>query len=212
MDVLNVWVDNFDCQCASPTTPAITTRSPTPTTTTGPPVPSDYNLPSDYIYAETDFGGIFYKRYSQMKRVNARDTCQDHGANLPIPRSAEQNEFYANLFGGFMWLGMTDEANEGIWIGDDGEIIDWFNWNRGEPNNDNPGEHAVEMPHHGFWNDKTADTERDVNCVFIIPENESEFKPITKSIPSLESCGNTGKSHARNCYSEFRDDFQLFFR
>ena len=140
-----------------------------PCFSSSPPTPDDYNLPSDYIFSETGFGEIFYKRYGRMKISDGRKTCKDDGANLPIPKSAEQNKFFKRFLGGDMWLGMTDENNEGVWIGDDGVVLDWFNWDSGEPNNGFQGEHNVEMYDDGFWNDKGDHVTRNINCVFLIP-------------------------------------------
>ena len=36
-----------------------------------------------------------------------------------------------------LWLGITDEAEEGNFIGTDGSKINWFNWETNEPDNRN---------------------------------------------------------------------------
>jgi len=36
-----------------------------------------------------------------------------------------------------LWLGITDEAEEGKFIGTDGSKINWFNWHTNEPDNRN---------------------------------------------------------------------------
>ena len=36
-----------------------------------------------------------------------------------------------------LWLGITDEAEEGNFIGTDGSKINWFNWGTNEPDNRN---------------------------------------------------------------------------
>ena len=36
-----------------------------------------------------------------------------------------------------LWLGITDEAEEGIFIGTDGSKINWYNWGTNEPDNRN---------------------------------------------------------------------------
>ena len=85
-----------------------------------------------------------------------------------------------------MWLGISDEKNEGVWIGDDGNPITWFNWRKNEPNNYDTGEHWLEMDlttqsELGKWNDWffTADkterlnytNENKVICTFVLPKN-----------------------------------------
>ena len=85
-----------------------------------------------------------------------------------------------------MWLGISDEKNEGVWIGDDGNPITWFNWRKNEPNNYDTGEHWLEMDltekkHLKEWNDtwfsSKASERLDIMnnniaiCTFIVPEN-----------------------------------------
>ena len=115
---------------------------------------------------------------------------------LPIPRNEEQNDFYFNIAGrraGDLWLGISDTAKEGEWIGQDGKPVTWFKWRPGEPNNMNhgatkprPGEHWVEMDltdkkYLKEWNDtwfsSKASERLDITnnniaiCTFIVPEN-----------------------------------------
>ena len=87
-----------------------------------------------------------------------------------MPRNEEQNDFYFNLVGGKqtsdMWLGFSDELNEGTWLDANDEPVTWFKWGPGEPNNAHDsnigsaqGEHWVEMDLSGNesklknWND-----------------------------------------------------------
>ena len=89
-----------------------------------------------------------------------------------------------------LWLGISDEIQEGVWLGDDGNPITWFNWNHGEPNNWAGGEHWVEMELNSGsrasrWNDffsvaiptgrihlrENQVNENKVICTFIVPKN-----------------------------------------
>ena len=127
----------------------------------------------------------------------ARELCHADASylHLPIPRDEEQNDFYYKLVGmqaGDMWLGISDTAKEGEWVGQDGKLVDWFKWRPGEPNNKNygdtkprPGEHWLEMDltekkHLKEWNDtwfsSKASERLDTNnnniaiCTFIVPK------------------------------------------
>lgn len=93
---------------------------------------------------------------------------------------------------GDMWLGISDTAKEGEWVGMDGKLVDWFKWRPGEPNNKDygatkprPGEHWLEMDlterkHLKEWNDtwfsSKASERLDTNnnniaiCTFILPK------------------------------------------
>ena len=37
------------------------------------------------------------KKYGEMNRSDGKQTCAGDNAHLPIPRSKEENEFYAGL-------------------------------------------------------------------------------------------------------------------
>lgn len=113
--------------------------------------PSDYNLPSDYIYSQKPFGSFFYKVYDKMDYTAAQNTCKQFGAVLPVPRSTEENEYFGSLghahnsAGIHVWLGINDIANEGEFVDNDGLPISFSNWNTGVPDNTNGDEHAVAM-------------------------------------------------------------------
>ena len=55
IDGLQNQIDNFECTCDD---------EPMDQT----PKPADYNLPADYTYADTSFGGVFYKYYGDKNR------------------------------------------------------------------------------------------------------------------------------------------------
>ena len=55
IDGLQNQIDNFECTCDD---------EPIDQT----PKPTDYNLPADYTYADTSFGGVFYKYYGDNNR------------------------------------------------------------------------------------------------------------------------------------------------
>ena len=160
------------------------------------------NIPAGYTHQRTSFGDIFYKHYGSMSRTEGAELCASENATLPIPQSAEENAFYA-IWGGYRWLGISDSEHEGVWMGDDGFAIEWFNWNRGEPNNDKGVEHGVEIKD-GYWNDKGETFQREVTCVIKnIEETTNQltthaptdatvpgFEPLSHYIPELISCGN----------------------
>ena len=123
--------------------------------------PTDYNLPSDYIYSHQPFGSFFYKLYDKMDYTAAKNTCEQLGAVLPVPRSTEENEYFGTIgrnHDKHIWLGINDIVNEGEFVDNDGLPISFQNWNTGQP--DNVGnEDAVELQSSedhsiGFkWND-----------------------------------------------------------
>ena len=51
---------------------------------------------------------------------------------------AAENDLIGDLYNGqSLWLGITDEDEEGHFIGTDGSKINWFNWETNEPNDKN---------------------------------------------------------------------------
>ena len=109
-----------------------------------------------------------------------------------MPRNEEQNDYYFNLVGGRqqhdMWLGFSDELEEGRWLGADGKPVTWFKWGKGEPNNSQfpsgvnigEGEHYAEMdltgrylgdnllgdsdPRLKYWNDIWSTVDEGFHC------------------------------------------------
>ena len=99
----------------------------------------------------------------------ARQQCQDLGADLPVIKSAEENDFILNLIKdkGQTWLGMHGNNNVFYWV-DGTAVADTFSaWNVGEPSN--PGlEDCVYMyvdeERKGKWNNDRCYKERNVIC------------------------------------------------
>ncbi len=64
-----------------------------------------------------------------------------------------QSELSSNGFGGVIWIGYTDNVNEGTHYWLDGSPIGYTNWSSGEPNNSGGSEDCVQMYPDGMWND-----------------------------------------------------------
>ena len=100
-----------------------------------------------------------------------------HGAELPLPKNAKENEKLANMFkaqataqnlayhkninnfAGF-WLRLDDSAEEGIFVDSETKVnVTYFNWYPGMPNNWAGSEYShidedyVVMYETGQWND-----------------------------------------------------------
>ena len=109
-------------------------------------------------------GHVYYKIHDGTHNIaRARKLCEKDASflTLPMPRNEEQNDYYFNLVGGGpqtsdMWLGFSDELNEGTWLDANDEPVTWFKWGPGEPNNAHAnigsaqGEHYVEMDLSGY--------------------------------------------------------------
>ncbi|KAJ0022149.1 hypothetical protein NQD34_009638, partial [Periophthalmus magnuspinnatus] len=69
------------------------------------------------------FRGSFYYA-SEMKRTweESRSYCQEHGADLIVINSKEEQEF-VKIFPGRLWIGLSDRETEGVWKWVDGSPL-----------------------------------------------------------------------------------------
>ena len=58
-------------------------------------------------------------------------------SNIRKAFKAAENDLIRGLSGQDIWLGITDEAEEGNFVGVDGSKINWFNWQTNEPDDRN---------------------------------------------------------------------------
>ena len=72
------------------------------------------------------FNGKWYKVYLEKKAWHAaRDKCKELGGQLVTVPDAATWEFVKTLTPATVWLGATDEATEGVWVGIDSGSIKW---------------------------------------------------------------------------------------
>jgi len=106
----------------------------------------------------------------------AQAAAQNFGANLVSVQSAAENACIANAlvangFGGVIWIGFNDEAQEGNFVWYDQSPVVYTNWNGGEPNNSG-NEDCTQIFANGLWNDLpcTVGNSRSVVEVNLCPE------------------------------------------
>ena len=102
-----------------------------------------------------------------------------------MPRNRAENQLYIDLpypSGHYTtWLDITWSSNR--WVYRDGSPASWFNWNRGEPNGIQRGEHNIELIGHepiiGFWNDNyiRSTVTRTVVCTYSLSVNAVNVCP-----------------------------------
>lgn len=91
----------------------------------------------------------------------AKAHCDSIGTHLASVESADENTFLTNVKNSLgqvaMWLGGTDEVEEGQWLWEDGTPISYSNWAANEPNDSGTAEHALVLQWSGSWNDLPSD-------------------------------------------------------
>ncbi|CAK0778130.1 C-type lectin domain-containing protein [Gammaproteobacteria bacterium] len=80
--------------------------------------------------------GHIYQRFdTAMDWYTAKDACAGLGGHLATITSQAENNWIQSNFGNEVWLGGTDEAQEGTWKWITGEEWNYTNWTPGEPDN-----------------------------------------------------------------------------
>ena len=93
-------------------------------------------------------------------RPTAKELCDNDNTYLPIPRSLEENEWYRwNFHGTSKWLGISgdDWEKTGVWKGDDGTDITWFNWLSRHPTTGGSENFVSLGQGNGEWNNVSKD-------------------------------------------------------
>ncbi|KPA08991.1 secreted protein containing C-type lectin domain protein [Candidatus Magnetomorum sp. HK-1] len=127
----NVWVNNSGCP--------------------------DINKGSEIKYNSDN--GHYYQRFEFNKTswTNAKQFCEQRGGYLATITSENEQLFITNNFSNkyWLWLGGTDESNEGSWEWITGEDWVYTNWHQNEPSGGT--EHYLNTYYFpdGTWNDNT---------------------------------------------------------
>ena len=101
-----------------------------------------------------------YIAFTTTTWAAAQATAVLAGGHLVTINDAAENQWVHENFGNLagidrrIWIGFTDEANEGTFAWSSGESAAFTNWNSGEPNNSGGVEDYAEMlGSNGKWND-----------------------------------------------------------
>lgn len=103
----------------------------------------------------------------KFKITSAVSHCDSNSAELAMPQSDEDNEFFSELIGYQkydLWIAATDDGSEGTFYNmNDDSALSYTNWNKNEPNNHGAGENYVTIiltdgndynsGRNGLWND-----------------------------------------------------------
>lgn len=104
------------------------------------------------------FRGNHYKAFLDTNSTwwEAKFACEDIGGALVVIGTAQENEFVRRLAKKHLiWLGGTDEFEEGKWTWDNGEKFEFKNWDAKQPSATNGFNFLVLDGNSGKWKDTT---------------------------------------------------------
>ncbi|XP_039359300.1 C-type lectin domain family 3 member A isoform X2 [Mauremys reevesii] len=106
----------------------------------------------------------------------ANEDCIAKGGTLAIPRDNDETsslrDYGKKSLPGIadFWLGITDMVNEGKFVDVNGMALNYFNWDRSQPNG---GKHEncvlFSQSSQGKWGDEVCRTVKRYICEFLIP-------------------------------------------
>ena len=114
----------------------------------GPPPP-----PEDAV----EFNSHHYRLVDEVENVSwtsARQACEADGAHLAVVTSIEEAGFIATLCDErYMYLGGSDQTEEGLWAWVDGTPWEFTHWMTGQPNDYSGSEDYLATYDGGEWVD-----------------------------------------------------------
>ena len=134
-----------------------------------------------YLYGYRFFNGHSFKFFNDsLTWLDAKKHCEAIGGHLATSTSADKNDFLHTLReGNIIWLGGTDENDEGNWRWITGETWDYSNWYSGEPNNKNNSQHYLSFYNSSksLWGDAENDSDNPFICEWDFDFSHVEFLP-----------------------------------
>ncbi|XP_034546802.1 CD209 antigen-like protein E [Notolabrus celidotus] len=99
-------------------------------------------------------GSCYYISTEKKSWTSSREDCIAKGADLVIIDSQEEKDFLSGLAssGANIWIGLTDNVQEGTWMWVDGSRVTTTYWGDGQPNSEG-NQDCGEMVKKGEWND-----------------------------------------------------------
>ncbi|XP_054856770.1 C-type lectin domain family 3 member A isoform X2 [Eublepharis macularius] len=106
----------------------------------------------------------------------ANEDCIAKGGTLAIPRDGDETnalrDYGKKSLAGVadFWVGVTDMVNEGKFVDVNGMVLNYFNWDRSQPNG-GKRENCVSLSQsaQGKWVDEVCRTLKRYICEFLIP-------------------------------------------
>uniref|UniRef100_A0A8D2JFV9 C-type lectin domain-containing protein n=1 Tax=Varanus komodoensis TaxID=61221 RepID=A0A8D2JFV9_VARKO len=110
---------------------------------------------------------IFVSNGAEGDFETSKAVCSQLGGQIASPRNEEENSAILNLaakHGRHVFLGMNDQETEGIFKHLNGDLMEYSNWAKNEPNGAH--EDCIELYMNGKWNDNVCTISRAIICEF----------------------------------------------
>lgn len=118
-----------------------------------------------------EFNGHYYMVFDKsVTWPEARRRCRRMGGYLACVTSKQENAFLKRFAKGVVWLGATDEHEEGVWRWITGEESTFTDWQKGQPDNAGEGEDWLTLNSgrgrrdEGSWGDSGPAAKRHFVC------------------------------------------------
>ncbi|KAL3856286.1 hypothetical protein ACJMK2_011060 [Sinanodonta woodiana] len=113
-------------------------------------------VPSEKGDGWTIFQDHYYQYFDLRKTFEEAEAyCYSLNASVSTAKTKEENEYIGALapYGKNIWIGASDAEKEGVWKWNDGTLVSWTNWKKGQPDNWTNEDHAILIFHDNTWND-----------------------------------------------------------
>ena len=112
----------------------------------------DASFLDNYNYLGEFEGSKYYASRNYYNWNDSKNAAESVGANLVVVNNQEENSFLASVIQSSVWIGFSDDNQEGQFEWVNGSNAEFQNWESGEPNNAGD-EDYTELRKSGFWND-----------------------------------------------------------
>lgn len=167
---------------------------------------TDVLVPPDGKIAETTYNGNRYAVYKgKVSYQYAKDLCESYGGHLARITSAGENNVVKGLVAkvGTCWIDGSDAQNEGAWKFSNGEKMSYFNWAKGEPNNDGNQDY-LRIYDSGEWDD-SFESPKTMDMMGFVCEFEHTHSYSSK-ITKQPTCTSTGvKTFTCSCGKSYTE-------
>ena len=119
--------------------------------------------PDGYTANKENKQCYYYPNLVHNYTVASQHCKENENAVVAFPLSEKENSYLRNFTSSSMWIGITDEVEEGNFLTALGEPIHFSKWADNQPNNKKK-EDCTEMKKDGTWDDTRCERERHYVC------------------------------------------------